>query len=295
MRPQTMEMGMLERAWGARKVRLGSTNSPRYSVYRCPDFIGVSVVDRATETWGGLWDSREAAWEWIDGTAVEPMLPSFQLRQVPWPLRRPLDIWISRYLADSPVATCKEASVELGCRMDHVYRVAKEDGISFRERREKQDKAIVRFVGTCPEAGTKEVAEFLGVTAYRVSEARKQAGTTHRDMVRKRREGILRDLQDGLLWREIAKKHGVDEQEIWVVAKTNNIHSAGRSRGNPRRPPITQETEDAAVRLLRDTPKGYREITEELSLPWRSILTRIARKHGLRGYAPRAAVMEEGL
>ena len=119
------------------------------------------------------------------------------------------------------------------------------------------------------------------------TEARKQAGTTHRDMVRKRREGILRDLQDGLLWREIAKKHGVDEQEIWVVAKTNNIHSAGRSRGrgNPQRPPITQETEDAAVRLLRDTPKGYREIPKELSLPWRSILTRIARKHG-RGAMP---------
>jgi len=48
---------------------------------------------------------------------------------------------------------------------------------------------------------------------------------------------------------------------------------------------MTRETEEACVRLLRETSKGYREIAGELSLPWRSMLTRIARKHGLRGYA----------
>jgi hypothetical protein len=286
-----MEPGMLERAWRGRKYRLDGRylddcGAPRYGVYRCPDFVGFSVVDRGTETWGGLWETRKAAWEWIDGTSVDPMLPCFCLRHVPVLRRSPLEVQISRYLASNPLESCKKASEALGCSLDRIYRIAAEDGVSFQERRERVDKSLVRLMRACrPEATDRELASFLEVAVSRIAKARREAGVTRRALVAKRSRAILKDLQAGLLWREIAARHSVDEQAICVVARKHNIHTAGRSRGSPRRPPIPRETEEAAVRLLRDTGKGYREIARELSLPWRSMLTRIARKHGLRGYA----------
>lgn len=258
MRPHTMEPGMLGRAWRARKYRLNG-RCPRYTVCRCPDFIGFSVVDRGTETWAGLWETRQAAWEWIDGTSTAPMLSCFCLRQVPAPLRSPSEVQISRYLASNPLDSCKKASRALGCPIDRIYRIAAEDGISFRERRERVDRSLVRLMKAChPDATDRELASFLEVAVSRIAEARKKAGMTHRALIERRSRAILQDLQAGLLWREIAAKHSVDEQAICVVARKHGIHTAGRSRGGPRRPPMTRETEEACVRLLRETSKASR-------------------------------------
>jgi hypothetical protein len=285
IRYMEMDFGIVRKAWGARRELL-SYGTPRYSVYHCPVFKGFSIADRLDRKWGGLWESRKAAWDWIDGICATPFA-SIELRQSPFPCLLDLqEAKAAHYLDDHPMTSVSQASGELGVPIGLVYRAVKAYGINLERRRRKRNGIILELVKRNPECTPKEIASTLNIPLEPVYSAALSAGLTPLGLLAKKRKRILQDLRTGFLWREIRERWDTNDQLIRSVAKEHGIHSLGRSRGRPRKPPLSKEKDREAARLLRDTSMTYGEIARELSLPWKSALTRIAKKYGLRRYRP---------
>ena len=268
--------------------------------------MGFTILDRDGHKWGGVWKSRKDAWDWIYGNGRAKMVVNPQLRKPPKPpsppstrnrippsAREQLKQRVGEYLEENLRASCLQASRELGGHFSLVYEVAKERNISFKERREKRNQVVLELIKQNPECSPKEIASWLNLPFNLVYETAKAAGLTHSGLLAKKKEKILEDLKAGFRWREIVERQDTNEGTIHDVARQYGIRSTGRSQGQSRRPALSLEKEQEAARLLRDTKMTYDEIVHELSLPWKSMLTRIANKYSLRGHLPLHPVYNE--
>src|SRR5271157_347735 len=171
---------------------------------------------------------------------------SFPIPPVPAQRHTPIEGKVLRLLNENSFATASLIAEKVGCRLGIVYATAARTGYSFQERKRDRRKQFLDYVSKNPNFSDEMVANQFGLSVSRVHDFLHTAGIPT-ETQRKRIERnicIVNDLRKGYLWREVSKRHNVDEGTIAEVAKINRIRTTGRDhRCSTRRPPISKEAE----------------------------------------------------
>ena len=196
-------------------------------------------------------------------------------------------------LRECPQLSISAVARVLGHSDGYVRSLAGRSGLGARARRALRDKAVLEHLDSRPGQTYQEAADELGISRWSLLSTCRRHGRWQKVMMGSPPDrAILEDIMaGGLVYREIAAKHGVTKHQVKGVALRHGMPArtgfeiAAHHRGRG----VTPEQEERAVALLKDPRMTYSQIAREVGLPNTGSIGNISRRHGLlrgRGKLP---------
>lgn len=286
----------LDEAWGgSEELAHPLSPKPRFSVRKSEYFFGFCIFDRMYNTYNGNFKTRSEARSWVRGISKNlnplPTLRPVKRRKLGLDIKPkpdnpliPTHKKILKALRDNPLLGAKAIGEKLKVTASMVYTVAKNYNIDFKKRREERRVLILEAVRQDPDCSIKKLAEIFEVGPTYVRDLINSTQVIPRVVREELLALIYQDLKAGLRWREICEKRKVQDHQISDAAKKFGWKYLGGNRGGKRAKNITPDKEAIIVDLLKNTDLSFDEIKEQAGVRWKSAMTQVAKKHGLRGY-----------